>query len=270
MHLKRWITGLAALPFLVYIIVKGGLIFTGFIGIIALIAQWEYFRIVFNRRRGNSERFMMLLAYIFILCITGAAHRQAVDFILHLVVLNFILASCMAIIQFKYDKMIFESAQKQILGVLYVPLLLSYLILVRDGTGGEGTRWIFFLLCVVFAGDIGALYAGTFLGKHKLSPAVSPKKTIEGSLGGICANVVVGACFKMFFLPQLPWVLSLLFFISLGIAGQMGDLFESGLKRVAHVKDSGMILPGHGGILDRADALMFAAPVAFIFKEYLF
>ena len=270
MHLKRWITGLAAVPFLVFIIVKGGLIFTGFIGIIALIAQWEYFRIVFNSRRGNSQRFMMLLAYIFVLFITGAAHRHAVDFILHLVVLNFILANCMAIIQFKYDKMIFESAQKQSLGVVYVPLLLSYVILVRDGTGAEGIRWIFFLLCVVFAGDIGALYAGTFLGKHKLNPAVSPKKTIEGSLGGICANVAVGACFKIFFLPQLSWVLSLLFFISLGIAGQMGDLFESGLKRVAHVKDSGMILPGHGGILDRADALMFAAPVAYLFKEYLF
>jgi phosphatidate cytidylyltransferase len=81
---------------------------------------------------------------------------------------------------------------------------------------------------------------------------------------------LIGACFKLLFLPQLPWGLSLLFFISLGIAGQLGDLFESGLKRVAHVKDSGSLLPGHGGILDRADAVMFAAPVAYMFKEYLF
>ena len=270
MHLKRWVTGLTAVPFLVYIIVKGGLFFSGFIGAIALIAQWEYFRVVFNDRRGNTERFMILLTYLFVFLIIGAAHRHAVEFLLHLVMLNFIITSCITIVQFKSDKMILESAKKQIVGVLYVPLLLSYLILVRSGTGMDGAKWIFFLLSVVFAGDIGALYAGTFLGKHKLNPSVSPKKTIEGSLGGICANVLVGSCFKAFFLAQLSWTVSFLFFISLGVAGQVGDLFESGLKRVAQVKDSGGILPGHGGILDRADALMFATPVAYLFKEYLF
>jgi phosphatidate cytidylyltransferase len=184
--------------------------------------------------------------------------------------LNFIVSGCLSVFQFQYDKMIFETAKKQIIGVLYVPLLLSYLILIRNGTAMEGCKWVFFLLCIVFAGDIGALYAGTFLGKHKLIPTVSPKKTIEGALGGIATNLLVGSCFKILFMRHLPWGTSLLFFLSLGIAGQLGDLFESGLKRVAHVKDSGGILPGHGGILDRADALMFAAPVAFMFKEYLF
>ena len=156
------------------------------------------------------------------------------------------------------------------LGVVYIPVLFSYLILIRDGEQMEGAKWIILTLAIVFAGDVGALYTGTFFGKHKLSPAVSPKKTIEGSLGGIAVNLIIGVCFKALLLPELPWGISFLFFISLGIMGQVGDLFESGLKRVAGIKDSGGIFPGHGGILDRADATMFAAPVAYCSKFICF
>jgi phosphatidate cytidylyltransferase len=97
------------------------------------------------------------------------------------------------------------------------------------------------------------------LGRHKLSPAISPGKTIEGAIGGLVANLVIGAIGKFFFLPGLPWGTALLFFITVGIAGQVGDLFESELKRSSNIKDSSGILPGHGGILDRIDALLFAS-----------
>jgi phosphatidate cytidylyltransferase len=270
MHLKRWITGLVALPFLVFIIVKGGIIFSGFIGIVILIAQWEYFRIVFSDPKGNTIRLVMFMGYVFAVLIIGAAHHLAISLILHLVMLNFIISGFLSVFLYQWDKIIHATIRKQVIGVLYVPLLLSYLILMRGGTAMEGCKWIFFLLFVVFAGDIGALYTGTFWGKHKLIQAVSPKKTIEGSLGGIAANLLIGSCYKLIFMPQLPWGISLIFFLSLGIAGQFGDLFESGLKRKAHIKDSGSLLPGHGGILDRADALMFAAPVGYMFKTYLF
>ena len=182
----------------------------------------------------------------------------------------FWLTGLASILLFKQDQRIFETAKKQLLGVLYVPLLLSYLILIRDGTGSSGAVWILFVLVVVFFGDIGALYAGTFFGKHKLYPALSPGKTIEGSLGGLAASIICGGGYKLFFLPELSWGVSLIFFMAVGAAGQLGDLFESGLKRVADVKDSGGILPGHGGILDRADAAMYAAPVAYMFKAYFF
>ena len=99
---------------------------------------------------------------------------------------------------------------------------------------------------------------------------VSPAKTIEGSIGGLAGNLIIGALVKYLYFPQLPWSGCFLLFISIGAAGQIGDLFESGLKRSAGVKDSGIILPGHGGVLDRIDALLFAAPPAYLFKVYFF
>jgi phosphatidate cytidylyltransferase len=108
------------------------------------------------------------------------------------------------------------------------------------------------------------------LGRHKLSPAISPGKTIEGAIGGLAANLAIGAIGKAFFLPNLPWSLSILFFLAVGIAGQIGDLFESEMKRSSNIKDSSNILPGHGGILDRIDALLFASPVAYVFIRFIF
>jgi len=270
MHLKRWITGLVALPFLIFIIIKGGILFSGFIGLIALMGFWEYTRVVFKDSRGTTGGPVVLVAYLFIPLIVAAAHIHAVDLLFHLIVILFLVSALLSILLYGKDGLIHETIKKVIIGVLYIPGLLSYLILIRDGDQMAGALWIFFMLFVVFAGDIGALYTGTFLGKHKLSPAVSPKKTIEGSLGGIAANFIFGSCFKLLFFPELSWAICLLFFVLLGVMGQMGDLFESGLKRVAGIKDSGGILPGHGGILDRADAAMFAAPVAYVFKVYIF
>ena len=270
MHLKRWITGLSALPFLIYIIYKGGLIFTLFIGLVALIGLWEYFRVTLTRDESLSALTMKILAYLYVVPIMWSAHHLSGAYILNSVAGCFWLTGVASVLLFKQDQQIFETAKKQLLGILYVPLLLSYLVLIRNGSDSEGFVWILFILAVVFLGDVGALYAGTFFGKHKLYPALSPKKTIEGSLGGLSANILFGGLFKLFFLPDLSWGISLLFFIALGVAGQIGDLFESGLKRVADIKDSGGILPGHGGILDRADAAMYAAPVAYMFKAYLF
>lgn len=159
-----------------------------------------------------------------------------------------------------------ESVRIQVQGVIYIPLSLSILILIRNGA--EGISWIFFLLAIVFAGDTSAFYFGTYFGRHKLSPGISPGKTIEGSIGGILANILVGSGFKLLLFPHVPWGICLLFFILIGIAGQVGDLYESALKRKAGVKDSGNILPGHGGILDRIDALLFATPVLYFLINY--
>ncbi len=127
--------------------------------------------------------------------------------------------------------------------------------------------WIFFILAVIFAGDTGSFYVGRHLGKHKLTP-ISPGKTWEGTVGGLLANVLSAGIFGLLFFPSLSLISIVVLAIVIGISGQVGDLAESLLKRISNIKDSGTVLPGHGGILDRIDSLLFAIPVLYLYLSY--
>lgn len=268
MHLKRWITSIVALPFLVLLLCKGGsFLFAVFISVVAIIALWEYFRIQFDHKIPVKLKIIPFFGFFTGSFIVWAVYSNYYEVVLGILIFNFIISAFISVFQYKHDPFVLEIVIKQIIGILYIPLFLSCLVMIRNVE--SGVDWIFFLLCIVFAGDVGAYYTGISLGRHKLCPAVSPGKTVEGSIGGLAANLLTGSLFKFFFLPSLPWLESLLFFALIGVAGQAGDLFESELKRTAKVKDSGGILPGHGGILDRIDALLFAAPLAYFFKEYI-
>lgn len=267
MHLKRWITGLTALPFLIYLVYKGGVPFTLLVTVGGLLSLWEYFRLVFSSADNVKYNIFVVWGFIMGGGIIWSAHSKGIEMIPVLVAFNLLFSALFSLFKYKVDSQVMESIKKQIQGIIYIPVLLSFLIVIRNDT--EGMIWIFVLLSIVFAGDITALYVGTYFGRHTLCPAVSPGKTIEGSAGGIAANVIIGAIGKYFFLPHLSWGLSILFFIAIGVAGQVGDLYESELKRSSNIKDSGGLLPGHGGFLDRIDALLFAAPMAYVFKMYL-
>lgn len=277
MHLKRWITGIVVLPLLFLLIYKGGaLLFAVLISIVCILALWEYLGIVFSSKGRTAQlkaqslpvSSLWLLALITGLLIIWAAYKDSSGAIVGLITLNFIVSGIISLSWHRSTPLMLEKATKQICGIVYIPVLLSYIILIRNGT--DGATWIFLLVSLVFAGDIGAYYAGSYLGRHKLCPTISPKKTVEGSIGGLIANFVAGSFFVYFFLPLLPWSTSILFFLVIGIAGQVGDLFESILKRSVNLKDSGVMLPGYGGLLDRVDSMLFAAPVAYLFKEYIF
>jgi len=123
--------------------------------------------------------------------------------------------------------------------------------------------WLFFALSLNWVGDIAALYIGRAFGRHKLAPEVSPAKSWEGSIGSTLASVIYGAFFFHYLLPSAPLVSALGLTVVANIAGQLGDLCESALKRGAGVKDSGSLLPGHGGWLDRVDSSLFALPVVY-------
>ncbi|MBF0395934.1 MAG: phosphatidate cytidylyltransferase [Desulfobacterales bacterium] len=268
MHLKRWITSIIGLPILISLVFYGGTsIFTLCVCAACLISLWEYFSIVFNDRKDIIISPSTILAFIIGALIVIAAHTKLFEIILWLFILNLIISGFISILQFKNDKYSPEIVAKQILGICYIPLLISYMVLLRNGE--DGIQWISFLFTIVFMGDVGAYYAGSYLGRHKLCPAVSPGKTIEGSIGGLLANIIVGSVFKYYFFPNTSWIIDIIFFIIIGAISQTGDLFESQLKRVSKIKDSGNILPGHGGILDRIDALLFACPVVYYFKQYL-
>ncbi len=148
-------------------------------------------------------------------------------------------------------------------GLLYVPALMSVLPLLK---GSGRPEWLTIVLCMAFFSDTTAYFFGRAFGKHKLYPAVSPAKSVEGAVGGI-----LGSCLatcgvgSLWLLPELPLLHAVVLGVFGSIAGQTGDLVESMLKRTFGVKDSGTILPGHGGLLDRIDALLFVAPVAYYY-----
>jgi phosphatidate cytidylyltransferase len=160
--------------------------------------------------------------------------------------------------------------EKHLIGIFVIVFLLSHLIWLWGLN--QGRLLVFFLFTIIFCGDIFAFYGGKLFGKHKLSPEISPGKTQEGAILGLIGSIVGGLVFAFFFFPE-PSFLVIIFLVGIaGILGQLGDLWESVLKREAKVKDSGKCLPGHGGVLDRLDSLFFSAPFLFyfiIFKDRL-
>jgi phosphatidate cytidylyltransferase len=266
-HLKRWITGLVALPFLILLIFYGGIPFLLLIGLACICSLWEYYRIVFNAGRQTQSRVILWWGYCVCLLILGAAHIDGLTGVVVVLAFNLVIVGFFSIFIYKTNPQVGDIIQKQVQGIVYIPLLLSFLVMIRREP--DGMTWIFILLAIIFAGDISAYYVGSYLGRHKLNPAVSPGKTIEGAVGGLAGNLLAGTVGIFFFLPSLSWATAIVFFLAAGIAGQVGDLFESELKRSSSIKDSGGLLPGHGGFLDRIDALLFASPVAYFFKMYI-
>jgi phosphatidate cytidylyltransferase len=154
-----------------------------------------------------------------------------------------------------------EELQRSFFGIFYVSFLLSHMVLLR--TLEDWKPWIFFILIVTYIGDVAAFFSGTRWGKRKLSPLLSPKKTVEGAAGSLLASVLAGYACKLVFFSALTSLEALWIAALLSITGQLGDLVESLIKRSYGIKDSGRMLPGHGGILDRIDSLLLAGPVGY-------
>jgi phosphatidate cytidylyltransferase len=156
-----------------------------------------------------------------------------------------------------------EDVASTLLGVFYVAMLFSYQVVVR--TGEDGKQWLVFLYFIIWASDIGAYTIGIPFGKHRLYEKVSPKKSIEGLLGALAAASAMALLCRVWFMPPIGAGETIAIALMLAVVGTVGDLVESMFKRAAGVKDSGTIIPGHGGILDRMDSMLFAAPVLYYY-----
>jgi len=158
-------------------------------------------------------------------------------------------------------------------GVFYVAFLGGFLVATRVGfetPANLSTHLLAFFFLVIFGSDAGAYFAGRALGKHKLAPAISPGKTVEGLIGGIVAAAGFAALSTWWFFPELPYKWSIPLAIVLAVVGLLGDLCESAMKRGSNTKDAASILPGHGGLLDRLDSLLFGAPILYYFARFYF
>jgi len=155
-----------------------------------------------------------------------------------------------------------------VLAFLYIPFLLMHLVMLHRTQ--YGVQWLLVIMLIVMTNDSAAYYTGSAFGKRRLYPLVSPKKSIEGAIGGLFGSICGTFLAKFTFFPQLTVLDALLTALVVGMVGQAGDLFESMLKRSFGVKDSGTLIPGHGGVLDRLDSIIFAAPVTYYYAVYVF
>ena len=281
--MKRVLTALVLIPFVLVLVFLGPRLqwlFSLAVAAVAALAGWEYMGLT-QRCGANPPRIAVLAA---ILGLFGA-EIQWPDF--DHVLAIFLLLSMGLLVYCTFFRPVEEmlaDAAGSIFCLLYTGLTLIALPVLREAPYGSCSV-LLFLLCAVWAGDIGAYYVGRAWGRHKMAPRLSPGKSWEGALASVAGSVLIAAgLVGLAMLLQEPWDSAVLNWLEracpsavisypddiwywmglavvVNVAGQVGDLAESALKRSASVKDSGDLLPGHGGVLDRIDALLLAAPV---------
>lgn len=263
---QRIITALIALPFLALCILYSSYgLFAGLLFVVIAIALHEFYRMALPKQR-RLEGSLSVAAGV--LCSVGLVYASSPPFLLLSIVLPCLSLALVYLFRVQDMQTVSRDLAFSLLGFLYIPLLLSHAILLRALPAGRD--WIFLVLLVVMASDTLAYFVGRTFGRHRLYEAVSPKKTIEGSLGGLVGSVIGALICKLWFFAELSAVDVLLIGIGVGAFSQLGDLLESLLKRSFNVKDSGALIPGHGGLLDRLDSLLFAFPITYYYAVWVF
>jgi phosphatidate cytidylyltransferase len=248
--MKRVVTALLLIPFFLYIVLWApSWAFVLTVSAVAVLCFREYAQLVALHGIAKPNIFGYV-AGLLVLLLPGKGGA--------FFVLIALLAMSLAL-RAREMKQVLPDAAALLLGVAYVFGSLRSAMELR----AINVYWLFFALSLNWVGDIAALYVGRAFGRHKLAPEVSPAKSWEGSAGSTVASVVYGAFYFHWLLPGVPLAAALGLTVIANIAGQLGDLCESALKRGAGVKDSGNLLPGHGGWLDRVDSSLFALPVVY-------
>ncbi len=253
-----------ALPLLILLVLKGSLFLFGvFVLLFSFLGLVEFYRMALPARRWVGLAASISGAFLPLALFSPG--RFTLLAALTLLTITFGLVF---LFTFKDVKGAATETALLFMGILYVPLLFGHLLLLRGAP--HGVYWVLLLMVIVMCGDSGAYYVGSNFGRRKLYPSVSPNKSVEGALGGLAGSIAGTFIARAVFFPQLTIFDALATAILVGTFGQLGDLFESLLKRSFGVKDSGAIFPGHGGVLDRLDSFLFAAPVAFYYAWFVF
>lgn len=250
----RTMSALIGAPILLALIYFGGSYTFFLVTLLTLLALREFLQIGEQMGIRTWYKFSTIFAIIWLtsLFISGE------EWLLPTLLFWFLIG--LGRLALTYPKTSLTEANFNMLSVLYAVVLLSHLYLLRQLP--RGIEWTFLTIFLVWATDTGAYLIGRQFGRHLLAPLVSPKKTVEGSLGGLLFSIGMAVLFWRL-MGGAHWMTYIILGIVIGTSAQIGDLFESALKRSAGVKDSGNLIPGHGGILDRFDSLIFALPLVY-------
>jgi phosphatidate cytidylyltransferase len=272
--MKRLLTAFIVLPFLIASILISSLWWVFVLLAVAamVLGLWEFYLLA-KRLHLKPEATAGYVAGAALLTISLQQNEPSVNVLLVQFVLIVLTAGTLIAATLRgapFDKMI-GSTGATILGVLYIPFLGSHLISTRMGFDPTlSAHLLSFFFLVLMGADAGAYYIGRAFGKHKLAPSISPGKTWEGAIGGVVAALAMGTLAHFWFFRELPLKYILPLAAIMTVVGIFGDLAESALKRGAGAKDAANILPGHGGILDRLDSLLFNAPLIYYFARFYF
>lgn len=260
MRFSREITAAALLPIAIWIIGWAHpYLFDGAIALISVLAMYEF--LTLGQKKGYEMPFILCIGLMLVILAAFVLPSLSVEFGMFAALL-IIPASYVLGRRGLEDSL--PSSAIAVLATTYVGMLGGSLIRLRNDFP-EGSKLVFFLLIVVWLGDTGAYYVGRQFGKHKLSPRISPKKTVEGLAGGMFFSIIAAVVIHFTFFPKFPLLHAMIAGVILSVAGVIGDLAESMWKRSADVKDSGTLLPGHGGFLDRFDSILFTAPILYCY-----
>jgi len=248
---------------LLLLVVKGSyFLFTTLVALVSFIGLMEYCRMTLPKKVAAGIIVPLVGSmFPFLFYIRS---DTLMTFVIAFLFLSF---SIYTLFSFKDIKVAAAEVALLFFGVIYLPYLLGYLVLLRNHPFGY--KWILLIMFIVMSGDSAAYFIGCRFGKNKLYPEVSPKKSVEGAVGGLAGSLLGVMAAKLLFFTELATFDALLAALLIGSLGQVGDLFESLLKRSCGVKDSGTIFPGHGGILDRLDSILFAAPAAYYYATFI-
>ncbi|MBL4635924.1 MAG: phosphatidate cytidylyltransferase [Kofleriaceae bacterium] len=261
---SRFLVAVVALPPLLYAIYLDSSHYVwGIVFVASLIAMYEYLAMGIEDETDRRASLAIGAASVALLYWLPPSAQPA----LVSVVVAVLGTSLYYLFRFGEIESVADRLNTSVLAIVFGGIMFSFVSLLKREGGAVGGDIIVLILLTAWASDTGGYFAGKYLGKAKLYPAVSPKKTWAGSIGGVAAVLVAVSVFKHFQMPGMPWV-DLYLMCGVGaVLGQLGDLCESLVKRSRGVKDSGSILPGHGGILDRVDAVLFIAPYFFVYMS---
>jgi len=272
---KRIITALVGIPLLIAVIWFGEPWFTILVAIWGLLAAFEFYRLVAASKVSPLTYFGLIWTLLFIL----SPHFDYAT-LTPLLLTSAVILSLIWLLLRRQKEGAFIGWAWTMGGILYIGWLLSYFVALRGGyyplsiTETDGRNWVFLALFTTFASDTAAFFVGRALGKHHLAPHISPGKTWEGATAGVFGAIIVSLFFtlpKLFTIPNPVYLQDFSYWqaiflgLLISVFGQLGDLVESLLKRNIGVKESGKLIPGHGGVLDRIDSVVFAGIVVYYY-----